>query len=74
MSTETDMINKRHGGPYDRGSADSYYRRGAKPHYYKGATGFSDIVTEESMTAEEVAAYYKGFDDNEASQNFKDYY
>ena len=22
----------RHGGPYDRGGADSYYRRGCKPH------------------------------------------
>lgn len=66
--------NKRHGGAYDRGSADSYYRRGAKPHYYKGDTYSSEIVTEEQMTAEEIAAYYAGYDENERSGNFKDYY
>lgn len=66
-------FDRRHGGPYDRGSADSYYRRGAKPHYYKGATYNSEIVTEESMTAEEIEAYYAGFDDNEESGNFKDW-
>ena len=65
--------NKRHGGAYDRGSADSYYRRGAKPHYYKGDTYSSEIVTEEQMTAEEIAAYYAGYDENERSGNFKDY-
>ena len=31
-------MNKRHGGPYDRGSADSYYQRGPRPHYFKGDT------------------------------------
>ena len=30
-------INRRHGGPYDRGSADSYYRRPPRPHYFVGA-------------------------------------
>ena len=57
--------NARHGGPVDRGSADSYYSRGAKPHYYVGGTGMSPIVTEEQMTAEEIAAYYAGYDHNE---------
>lgn len=66
--------SKRHGGPYDRGSADSYYQRGAKPHYYKGDTYSSEIVTEEAMTAEEIKAYYAGYDDNEASGNFKEWY
>jgi len=73
MQTKT-KYNMRHGGPYDRGSADSWYSRGAKPHYYKGATYMSEIVTEESMTAEEIAAYYAGYDDNEASGNKKDWY
>jgi hypothetical protein len=67
-------MESRHGSAYDRGSADSYYRRGRKPHYYVGATYSSDIVTEESMTADEIAAYHKGFDDNEANYNFKDWY
>ena len=66
-------INTRHGGPYDRGSADSYYRRGRKPHYYVGDTYSSDIVTEERMTLQEIEEYYLGFDDNESSGNFKDW-
>jgi hypothetical protein len=66
-------INTRHGGPYDRGRADSYYRRGRKPHYFKGDTYNSDIVTEERMTLEEINEYYFGFDENEADQNFKEY-
>jgi hypothetical protein len=66
-------MDTRHGGPYDRGSADSYYRRGRKPHYYVGDTYSSDIVTEERMTLEEIEAYHKGFDDNESNQNFKDW-
>ena len=66
-------IDKRHGGPYDRGSADSYYRRGRKPHYYVGDTYNSDIVTEERMTLQEIEEYYLGFDDNESSGNFKEW-
>lgn len=66
-------MESRHGSAYDRGSADSYYRRGRKPHYYVGATYSSEIVTEERMTAEEIAAYHKGFDDNEADYNYKDW-
>jgi len=66
-------MDKRHGGPYDRGSADSYYRRGRKPHYYVGDTYSSEIVTEERMTLRQIDEYYQGFDDNESSQNFKDW-
>ena len=67
-------VNKRHGGPYDRGSADSYYRRERRPHYFVGGSYMSDEVLEKDMTSEEIAAYNKGFDDNEDSQNFKDYF
>ena len=28
----------RHGGPFDRGSADSYYSRERDPHYFLGGT------------------------------------
>lgn len=63
----------RHGGPFDRGSADSYYSRGAKPHYYVGGSYEGPIVTEEQMTAEEVAAYYAGYDHNEQFGGKKDY-
>ena len=35
IQAEIDKVTedeKVHGGPYDRGSADSYYRRGSNPH------------------------------------------
>ena len=28
----------RHGGPYDRGGADAYYRRKFSPHYFESDT------------------------------------
>ena len=69
----TTRARPRHGDPYDRGSADSYYRRPRKPHYYEGNTGMSPLVEEKDMTAAEITAYNKGFDDNEASMNYKEW-
>jgi hypothetical protein len=66
-------IDRRHGGPYDRGSADSYYRRDRKPHYYQGNTGTSPLIEEKDMTPQQIAEYYQGFDDNEADGNYKDW-
>jgi hypothetical protein len=60
----------RHGGPYDRGSADSYYRRSPEPHYYRGGTGTSEIVTEAEMTPAEIEAYLAGYREND---DFKDW-
>ena len=65
--------DKRHGGPYDRGSADSYYGRGFNPHYYIGATYSTPKVELADMTAEEIVAYTAGYNDNEADSNFKDW-
>ena len=65
--------DKRHGGPYDRGSADSYYGRGFNPHYYTGATYSTPKVELADMTAEEIVAYTAGYNDNEADGNFKDW-
>jgi hypothetical protein len=67
-------FDRRHGGPYDRGSADSYYRRPYNPHYFKGGSYMSKEVTLADMTAEEIVAYTRGFNDNEADYNFKEYY
>jgi len=64
---------KRHGGPYDRGSADSYYGRPFEPHYFKGDTYHSEKVEMADMTAEEITAYTRGFNDNEVLKNFKDW-
>jgi hypothetical protein len=74
MIREHIEIDTRHGGPYDRGAADSYYRRGRNPHYYKGDTGNSPRVTAKDMTPDEVEAYHAGYDDNEESGSFKDWY
>lgn len=55
----------RHGGPFDRGSADSYYGRRWDPHFYIGGTGTSDRVSHEQMTQDEIDAYDAGFEFNE---------
>ena len=65
--------DERHGGPWDRGRADSYYRRAFRPHYYVGDTGTSQLVPESQMTLEEIEAYRAGFEYNESCGDFKDY-
>jgi hypothetical protein len=72
----TDRYNDlyhRHGGCADRGSADSWYRRGFCPHYYRDATGSSERVEEADMTAEELAAYRAGYEENESLGDHKDW-
>lgn len=66
-------FDTRHGGPYDRGSADSWYRRPPQPHYYVGSTGSSERIEEADMKPEEVEAYMAGYADNEESGGHKDY-
>jgi hypothetical protein len=51
--------DNRHGGPYDRGRMDAYYGRKLSPHYYKGATGSTEKITE--LSAEETEAYIAGY-------------
>lgn len=67
------MYNQRHGGPYDRGSADSYYQRGEDPHYYVGDTYSSERVEITDKDSEEYKAYMAGYNDNEKLRNFKDW-
>lgn len=55
--------DKRHGGPYDRGSADAYYHRPYNPHYFKGDTYMSEEVTLKDMTPDEITAYTKGYNE-----------
>jgi len=71
MTTQT--FDTRHGGPWDRGSADSYYHRPRDPHYFEGATYSSIKITATGMTPEEIEAYHAGYDDNEASGDKKDW-
>ena len=65
------MADKRHGGPYDRGAADAYYRRPFKPHYFEGASYSTKRV--EALSPEEREAYRKGWADQYASGDFKDW-
>ena len=61
----------RHGGPWDRGSADSHYQRPFNPHYFVGDTYNSKLVEMADMTAVEIVAYTAGFNYNEEFGNFK---
>jgi len=54
-------FNHRHGGPYDRGSADAYYGRPYKPHFYEKATYASPLVEKSDMTPEQINEYDAGF-------------
>ena len=60
----------RHGGAYDRGSADSYYGRECDPHYFTGDTYRSTEVLKENMTEEEIAAYMAGYNETPFGQKF----
>lgn len=62
----------RHGSAWDRGSADSYYQRPPRPHYFQGATYQSAEVPAEPDSAE-WEAYMAGYDHNEQSGHFKDW-
>ena len=64
----TKMIN-RHGSPYDRGGADSYYRRPIRPHYYPEGSYHGEEVTE--LTQEQIDDYLRGYEDNEKAGDFK---
>lgn len=63
----------RHGGAYDRGSADAYYQRPRDPHYYTGDTYNSTKIPSQDMSAEELAAYEQGYADQVESGDFKYY-
>lgn len=65
--------DKRHGGPYDRGAADSYYGRVRAAHYYKGPSYQSELVMSTEMTEGEIKAYNAGYDENEECGNKKEW-
>ena len=67
-----ERLDRGHGSPYDRGSADSYYGRSKEPHYYEGATYDSKKITD--LNTKELSDYNKGYDDQEKSGVKKQYY
>ena len=70
---EGKLYDQRHGGPFDRGAADSYYGRGYNPHFYEGDTQMSPRVELDNMTAEDIVAYTAGYRYNEKHGDKKDW-
>jgi hypothetical protein len=70
---ESVYYNERHGGPYDRGMADSYNGRDYNPHYFTGDSFNSPKIELKDMSAEEIIAYTAGYRDNEANGDKKEY-
>lgn len=62
-------FNRTHGSLYDRGSADSYYRRPRDPHY--GGVG-GDSGPRHSVVGFYADEYNAGYDDNEREGNHND--
>ena len=73
MVKEDLQYDQRHGGPWDRGTADSYYGREFDPHYWPEGTHKGTRVEMKDMTPEEIVAYTKGFNDNEEAGDKKDW-
>ena len=71
MSIHSPMLDTQHGSPFDRGGADSYYQRGFDPHYWPSGTHKGYRVEMHEMTAEEITAYTRGYNQNEEAGNFK---
>lgn len=55
----------RHGGPFDRGAADSWYNRGINPHFFLGDTGSSTRIEITNCDTYEYEAYIAGYNWNE---------
>ena len=70
---DRDNYSTRHGGPFDRGSADSYYHRGIEPHYYVEGTSTSPRIEEVQMTEKEISDYMAGYEWNEQFGDKKDW-
>jgi hypothetical protein len=62
-----------HGGPFDRGSADSWYGRPQDPHYYPQGTYNGSRVEAKDMTLAQMREYFRGYEYNEQFGGKKDY-
>jgi hypothetical protein len=65
--------NDRHGGPFDRGSADSWYSRPIDPHYYVGDTHTTTRIDLVDMSKKEIEDYLAGYNYNEEFGGKKEY-
>lgn len=73
VSYSNDNPNTVHGGPFDRGSADSYYGRAPVPHFWLNGTGLGTKVERDSMSKDQIDAYYAGYEYNEMLGDRKDW-
>ena len=62
-----------HGGPFDRGMADSYYRRPRFPHKWPNGTYNGGQVVGGDLSDEELEAYEAGYDYNEWNGDHKEW-
>jgi hypothetical protein len=62
---------ERHGSLFDRGSADSYYSRLARPHWYPEGTYKGEAVT--NLNQSEIDEYLAGYEWNELHGDKKDW-
>lgn len=67
------LYDQRHGGPFDRGAADSYYHRPFRPHFFPGPSYRGPEISGDAMTTEEVDAYRAGYAYNEQFGEKKDW-
>ena len=72
---EIDLKDRsRHGGPYDRGSADNYYGRPIDPHYHYWPNGTGHGFSIHLKEGEEgYDEYMAGYRENQEAGNFKDW-
>lgn len=68
-----DNYDTKHGSPFDRGSADSYYHRPRDPHYWPEGTYKGERISKDQMTPAEVQAYLAGYQWNEQFGDKKDW-
>jgi hypothetical protein len=61
---DSSRYDQRHGGPYGRAF---------DPHYFEGATHSSEKIELKDMSAEEIAAYTRGFNAAEEDGIQKDW-
>lgn len=70
-SDSNEMI--RHGGPFDRGGADSYYHRAYNPHWWPHGTNNGECITWHNMSNDEILQYTAGYERNEELGDKKDW-
>lgn len=66
-------VTWKHGSPYDRGRADSYYRRTFDPHFYDYSAKALERRVKIEKGTPEYDQYRQGFRDNEAEGDYKDW-